>query len=52
MGKWKYLRDSGEEHLFDLAVDPGEAIDLKSKQPDIFEKVRAAYEKWNSNMMP
>jgi arylsulfatase A-like enzyme len=52
MGKWKYLRDRGEEYLFDLAADPGEASDLKSKQPDTFEKVRAAYNNWNSTMLP
>jgi arylsulfatase A-like enzyme len=52
MGKWKYLRDGGEDHLFDLAADPGEAVDLKSKQPDTFEKIRAAYKKWESTMLP
>jgi arylsulfatase A-like enzyme len=52
MGKWKYLMDRGQEYLFDLAADPGEATDLKSKQPDTFDKVRAAYNKWNSEMLP
>ena len=52
MGKWKYLRDGAQEHLFDLAADPGESADLKDKQPDTFEKIRAAYAKWNSQMLP
>ena len=52
MGKWKYLRDGGEEHLFDLAADPGEAVDLKSKQADTFGKIRAEYKKWESTMLP
>jgi len=52
MGKGKYLSDRGEEYLFDLAADPGEATDLKAKQPDTFEKVRAAYNNWNSTMLP
>jgi arylsulfatase A-like enzyme len=52
MGKWKYLRDRGEEHLFDLAADPGEAVDLKDKQANTFEKLRAAYAAWNATMLP
>ena len=52
MGKWKYLRDRGEEFLFDLAKDPGEASDFKSREPAIFEKIRTAYERWNSTMLP
>jgi arylsulfatase A-like enzyme len=52
MGKWKYLKDLNEEYLFDLAADPGESTNLKTKQPDTFEKVRAAYDKWNSAMLP
>jgi arylsulfatase A-like enzyme len=51
MGKWKYLRDNSEEHLFDLAADPGEAVDLKTKQADTFENIRAAYTKWDSTML-
>jgi arylsulfatase A-like enzyme len=51
MGKWKYLRDASEEHLFDLAADPGEAVDLKTKQGDIFEKIRVEYKKWDSTML-
>jgi len=52
MGKWKYLRDAGVEHLFDLAVDPGETADLKDKQADTLEKIRAEYRKWESIMLP
>jgi arylsulfatase A-like enzyme len=52
MGNWKYLRDAVAEHLFDLALDPGEADDLKDKQADTFEKIRAEYKKWESTMLP
>jgi len=52
MGKWKYLKDSGEEHLFDLAADPGEADDRKQWQPEVFEKIRSDYKKWDSTMLP
>jgi len=51
MGKWKFLRDNGEEHLFDLATDPGESNDLKATQKDVFERVREAYRKWDSMML-
>ncbi len=52
MGKWKYLLDTGEEHLFDLAADPGESTDLKGKLPDIFNQARDAYSRWNATMLP
>lgn len=51
MGKWKYLRDRDDEHLFDLAADPGESTDLKSKYPDTFEKIRTSYIHWDSTML-
>jgi arylsulfatase A-like enzyme len=52
MGKWKYLREGTNEHLFDLSVDPGEKAELKSKHPDVFEKIQAEYKKWNAQMLP
>jgi arylsulfatase A-like enzyme len=51
MGKWKYLKDAGEEHLFDLANDPGESVDLKNAESDVFEKARTAYRTWDSMML-
>jgi arylsulfatase A-like enzyme len=52
IGKWKYLREGTNEHLFDLSVDPGEKAELKSKHPDVFEKIQAEYKKWNAQMLP
>jgi len=52
MGKWKYLRDRGEEYLFDLANDPGESNNLKVSEQATFDKVRAAYQHWNASMLP
>ncbi len=52
MGNWKYLREGANEHLFDLSKDPGEKAELKFKFPDAFEKIRAAYQKWNAEMLP
>src|SRR5262249_38749283 len=33
IGKWKYLNDSNQEHLFDLSIDSGEKNDLRQEQP-------------------
>jgi len=52
MGKWKYLREAANEHLFDLSVDPGEKAELKQKHPDVFENIRTQYKKWNAQMLP
>src|SRR5258705_515502 len=51
-GSWKYLKDAGEEHLFDLSNDPGEKADLKSAHPDVFEKIKAQFLAWNARMLP
>src|SRR5207245_8890581 len=52
MGKWKYLREGRNEHLFDLSVDPGEKNELKGRQPEVFEKICSEYQTWNSKMLP
>jgi arylsulfatase A-like enzyme len=52
VGDWKYLDVSGNEHLFDLTVDPGEKNDVRAAHPDVFERVRAQYAEWNARMLP
>lgn len=52
VGNWKYLKDSGNEYLFDLAIDPGEKSDLRTKHQDVFESVRNEYLAWNAQMLP
>ena len=51
-GRWKYLKDSGTERLFDLSVDPGEKTDLKAKHPNVFDEIRKQYASWNATMLP
>jgi arylsulfatase A-like enzyme len=51
-GKWKYLAEGGQEHLFDLTKDPGEKGDLKTAHADIFANLKGQYEKWNAQMLP
>jgi arylsulfatase A-like enzyme len=52
IGRWKYLKESGHEHLFDLSVDPGEKADLRTAHADTFERVRQQYLAWNAQMLP
>ena len=51
-GRWKYLKESGTERLFDLSVDPGEKTDLKAKHPNVFDEIRKQYAAWNTTMLP
>src|SRR5262245_43234361 len=52
IGRWKYLKESGREHLFDLTIDPGEKVDLRESQVETFERVRQRYVAWNAQMLP
>ena len=51
-GRWKYLKESGTERLFDLSVDPGEKTDLKAKHPNVFDEIRKQHAAWNATMLP
>jgi arylsulfatase A-like enzyme len=51
-GKWKYLKESGNEHLFDVVADPGEKYDQKDVHRDVFERVKAQFLAWNATMLP
>jgi len=51
-GKWKYLKGSKTEHLFDLSNDPGEKVELKETYPDILARLRTEFQKWESQMLP
>ena len=52
VGDWKYLDESGNEQLFDLAIDPGEKNDLRGSHPEVFQRIRAQYAEWNGRMLP
>jgi arylsulfatase A-like enzyme len=52
VGNWKYLEESGNEHLFDLSIDPGEKNDLRKTNADAFDRVKAQYTAWNTRMLP
>jgi arylsulfatase A-like enzyme len=52
IGKWKYLKESGNEHLFDVIRDPGEKTDLKGAHPDQFERLKTQFLTWNTGILP
>jgi len=52
VGNWKYLKEAGSEHLFDLWTDPGEKSDLRRQRPDTFNAIRNQYAAWNARMLP
>ncbi len=44
----------GQWHLYNIAVDPGEVIDLKTSLPELFQNMRDDYEQYvqTSNVLP
>jgi arylsulfatase A-like enzyme len=51
-GNWKYLKLENKEHLFNIASDPRERVNLKDTDPKRFDVLKAAYDSWNSTMIP
>ena len=50
MGHWKYLKEDGKEHLFDLANDPGEKTDVKN--PAVLAEIKTRFDAWDGQMLP
>jgi arylsulfatase A-like enzyme len=51
-GKWKYLREGGNEHLFDLSQDPGEKTERRLAHAEVFQRLRTQFREWNAQMLP
>jgi len=51
-GRWKYLRDSGNEYLFDVVADPGEKTNQRTARPDLFASISGAFAAWDKQMLP
>ena len=51
-GDWKYLRIAGNEFLFDVVQDPRERANLKDREKDVFDRLKADWEAWNGTMLP
>ena len=52
IGRWKYLQEGGDEHLYDIAVDLGEKADLKEREPAAFAEAKRRYSEWAAGMLP
>lgn len=52
IGNWKYLKESGKEHLFDLSIDLGEKVDLRTKHGEVFNRLKEQFLAWNREMLP
>jgi len=51
-GKLKYLAMSGHEFLFDIDADPREVANLKTVQPEAFDRLKSAFAAWDRDMLP
>lgn len=51
-GDWKYLRIADHHFLFNLADDPMERANLKSRFPDKFAELTGAWQAWDQTMLP
>lgn len=49
-GDWKYLSVDGAEYLFNISNDPRERADLKKRSPELFLKLKNAWQEWNGSM--
>jgi arylsulfatase A-like enzyme len=51
-GRWKYLKvDDKTERLFDLMTDEREQADSRAARPELFERLRAEYLKWDAQVL-
>ena len=51
-GDMKYLKILDNEFLFNVVEDPLERANLKSRQPEVFEALKAQYDAWEVTMLP
>ncbi|MBE7620932.1 sulfatase-like hydrolase/transferase [Komagataeibacter sp. FXV2] len=51
-GDYKYLEIRGNEYLFNVRHDPKERANLKHRDPERFERMRAQWLAWNRTMLP
>ena len=51
-GAWKFLSIDGDEFLFDLSKDSRERANLRIREPQRFEAMRARYARWQASIPP
>ena len=52
IGNWKYLNDGKKEYLFDLSVDEREEADFSDRNPEVLQRLRGEFAKWQAQMLP
>ena len=52
IGRWKYVPEGTEDHLYDLGVDLGEKTDLKMRETAQFAELKQRYAAWAAQMLP
>jgi arylsulfatase A-like enzyme len=50
-GDWKYLQIAGNEFLLDVVKDPRERANLRSRNKDIFDRLKNDWEAWSNTML-
>jgi arylsulfatase A-like enzyme len=50
MGDYKYLRVDGNDYLFNIPADERERANLAKHQPETLQRLRAAWEAWDSTV--
>jgi arylsulfatase A-like enzyme len=51
-GDYKFLKILDNTFLFNVTLDPMERANLKSREPQIYEQLVAAWHRWNADMLP
>jgi hypothetical protein len=48
----KYLKIEENAFLFNVVEDPLERANLKTRQPEVFDRMVAEYQRWDATMLP
>ena len=51
-GDYKFLKILDNTFRFNVTLDPMERANLKSREPQIYEQLVAAWHRWNTDMLP
>jgi arylsulfatase A-like enzyme len=52
IGRWKYVQEGTDGHLYDLGVDLGEKTDLKAREAAKLAELEQRYSAWAAQMLP
>ena len=52
IGDDKYLKMLDNTFLFDVVDDPMERANLKTRRPEVYARLEAAWHEWNATMLP